>query len=122
MSTAVTWSVSSQKRAQITEDGLLTGKDYGEVKVTATSKAGAIQDQIKVFVVEDTNPQKVLLNNKNAIEKDLPEYVTEDITFPIAPNDAVGTVYKDGQGNELYYCEYVYIYDQRKVCVLKIPF
>lgn len=115
MSTAVTWSVSSQKRAVITEDGVLTGKDYGEVKVTAVSKAGAIQDQIKVFVVEDTNPQKVLLNNKNAIEKDIPEYITEDIEFPMAPNDAVTTVYKDGQGNELYYGEYVYIYDETSV-------
>ena len=115
MSTAVVWQVSSQKRASITEDGVLTGKDYGEVKVTAISKAGSIQDQIKVFVVEDTNPQKVLLNNKKAIEAQIPRFVTEDMEFPMAPNEDVTTVYKDTQGNELYYGEYVYIYDETSV-------
>jgi len=115
MSTAVVWQVSSQKRASITEDGMLTGKDYGEVKVTAISKAGSVQDQIKVFVVEDTSPQKVLLNNKKAIEAQIPRFVTEDIDFPMAPNEDVTTVYKDAQGNELYYGEYVYIYDETSV-------
>jgi protein required for attachment to host cells len=132
MSTEVRWEVSSSKRAEITADGLLTGKAYGEVKVTATSTSGAVKDEIKVIVVEATSPQEVLLNNKKAIEEQLPLYVSSDYVFPMAPNDSVETYYFDSLAdrtdvaNAFYYGEYAYIYDDTSVdrqetlyCLLK---
>ena len=117
MSTEVKWSVSSQKRASITEDGVLTGTGYGEVTVKAQSTSAKVEDSIKVIVVEDTNAKKVLVNNKNEIEKQIPRFITGDYVFPMAPNENVETLYFDAVSdrtnpdNAFYYGEYEYIYD-----------
>lgn len=132
MSTEVKWGVSSSKRASISETGELTALEYGEVKVSATSTSATVKDEIKIIIVESTNPQEVLLNNKKAIEEQLPQFVCDDYVFPMAPNDSVETFYFDAladrtdEANALYYGEYAYIYDETSVdrqetlyCVLK---
>ena len=120
MSKEVIWTVSN-KRATV-EDGLVTTKEgeYGEVKVTATSTSvGAdgnkIEDVVTLVIVEDENPMKVLLNNKKAIEKQIPRFISEQYTFPMAPNGDVETLYFDSTANRedetqaLYYGEYEYV-------------
>ena len=114
-STEVVWSVSNG-RVKVSEDGVLEGVKYGvaEITATSTSTAGgvAITDKIKVEVVEHENPQQVLLNNKKAIENEIPRFISSDFTFPMAPNGDVETTYYLGQvdeSNKLYYGEYVYV-------------
>ena len=105
MSSEVKWQVSSSKRAEVTAEGLLTTKANGTVKITATSTSdSSIKDEITVVVVEDIDPNKVLLNNRKAIEEQITasfKFITEDIQFPAAPNEDVITTYTDSFGNEL---------------------
>lgn len=110
MSTEVNWTLSSSKRAEITADGVITGKSYGEVKVTATSTSdSSVSCTITLEVVEDTNPMKVLLNNKKKIEEQIPEFISSAYTFPMPENDDVEAVYTYSDGEELYYGEYEYL-------------
>ena len=109
----VQWTVSRSKYASI-EEGLLTGLDYGKFTVTATSKSvnedgTQTKASFDVKVVEDTNPQKVLLNNKNFIEESMPEYIFETCYLPIPENKDVEVVYTDSLGIELWDAEYIYI-------------
>ncbi len=114
MSTDVTWSSSSPKRATVSEEGIVKGLDYGVVTITATATAAGeggvvAKDTIKIEIVEDTNPMKVLLNNKKAIEGQIPRFVSSDFTFPMAPNEDVETLYTLADGTELYYGEYTFV-------------
>lgn len=114
ISTEVRWHVSQPNRASISEDGLLKGLGLGKVTITATSTTGVVNGkgvkaEIEVYIVEDTNSGVVLNNNRKAIIEQLPIFVSEDITFPSAPNSQVETIYTDGEGNELYLGQYTFV-------------
>lgn len=110
----VTWTVSRSKYASITEEGVLTGLDYGKFTVTATSKSinedgSQTRATIEIEVVEDYNPNQVILNNKNYIESLIPEYISETCFLPVPENKEVEAVYTDSLGLELWDAEYIYI-------------
>lgn len=115
MSKEVVWTATN-KRATV-EDGVVktTVGEYGEVKITAKSTTGSVEDSVTLIVVEDENPMKVLLNNKKAIEESIPRFISGPYTFPMAPNDEVETLYFDSTANRddesqaLYYGEYEYV-------------
>lgn len=112
MSTAVKWTISSPKKATIDENNVLKAEkdQYGKITITAKSVVDSkVQESFDVEIIEDTNPKQVLLNNKKAIEASIPEFISADYTFPMAPNENVETIYRDAADNELYYGEYVYV-------------
>lgn len=104
----VKWSISKgSKYAEISEDGVLTAKAYGEVTVKAQSVAAGAdgkkaEDTIVVEIIEDVNPRKVLLNNKKIIEESIPRFIDADYTFPEAENKNVKVSYADALGNEIW--------------------
>lgn len=109
MSTEVTWSSKSKKRAEISEDGILKGLELGETTITAVSTSNPeAKATIEVEVVEDANPMKVLLNNKNFIEESIPRFITETYMFPEPYNKDVEALYTDSLGAELEGGWYVY--------------
>ena len=117
MSTEVKWYVSAPTRATIDENNVLLGKDYGKVTISATSTSvganGApAKDTFDVVILEHSNPNQVLLNNRKEIESKIPEFISSDYQFPAAPNPDVETYYYDSNGEEIWGEErgqYVYV-------------
>lgn len=109
MSTEVTWSSKSKKRAEVTADGVLKGLELGSTTITATSTSNPnATASFELEVVEDSNPMKVLLNNKNYIENEIPRFITETYMFPAPYNKDVEAVYTDSLGGVLEGGWYVY--------------
>lgn len=114
MSTDVVWKSNKDKKVEISEDGVVKGLEIGKSVITATSTSVGsngerITDSITIEVVEDLNPNKVLLNHKKAILDSVPRFISSNYEFMLPSNTEVVATYTDEKGNELWQGNYEFL-------------
>ena len=78
----VIWSSSDTSIASITQDGVVTGLQEGQVTITAISDVDAtIYGEIKIFVYDDASNLKTIENIKVYLEELIPSQTSENLDF-----------------------------------------
>ncbi len=107
----VTWSSSDATIATVNAQGEVHGLKGGKVTIKAISTVDqTIMDEVEVFVYEDINKNRVLVNAMNEIKEKMPEFVDDDFQFPTPTNTLVKAEYYDVNGNRHANNVYVYAY------------
>lgn len=70
---ALVWSVDNEELAEITQDGLLTAKGYGDVTVSARTRDGSnlmVSKKVQIAMGEDKSGEAKLYTNRKALLTD----------------------------------------------------